>query len=380
MQQPASRILWAGGTPAGHNASGISESVLKQARILVIDDEEANVLVLVRLLKRAGYTDIRCTTDSREAVAIVAATRPDLVLLDLHMPHIDGFGIMAELQPLAQRGHYGGLLPILVLTADATAETKQRALASGATDFLTKPFDAVEVALRIRNLLHVRLLHEQLQSQNEVLEDRVRERTHEVEAAHLDTLERLARAAEYRDDETGAHTQRVGSMAALIAEALHLPASQVQLLRRAAPLHDIGKIGIPDAILLKPGALTNEEFAIMRGHAAASDRLLNDSPSALLRFAGEIAHGHHERWDGTGYPNGLAGDSIPLAARIVAVADVFDALTHTRPYKRAWPVDEAVAEIARLGGRHFDKEVVDAFLGARVYQGMWAFQLDDRAA
>jgi len=275
------------------------------------------------------------------------------------MPEMDGFEVMEHLKPLILSDDY---LPILVLTADHTEITKRKALAGGAKDFLTKPFDREELSLRLGNLLQTRYLHCQLQSQNEVLEDKVQERTQDLEKAQLETLQRLALAAEYRDDDTGLHTRRVGLTAARIAEALGLPTDHVALILCAAPLHDVGKIGISDTILLKPGKLTDEEFATMRQHTVIGAGILSGSTSLWLQLAEEIAISHHERWDGKGYPNGLSGEDIPLVGRIVAVADVFDALTHERPYKKAWPVGEALAEIESQVGKQFDERVVKAFL------------------
>jgi putative two-component system response regulator len=252
-------------------------------------------------------------------------------------------------------------VPILVLTADATHDTKRRALRAGARDFLTKPIDQVELCIRVRNLLQVQHLQARLAEQNANLEAEVAERTSDLELARLEILERLAVAAEFRDDETQQHAWRIGRACALLGEQLGMPKHEAELLRRAALLHDIGKIGISDLILLKPGKLTDEEFALVKRHTTIGAQILADSTSPLLKLAREIALTHHERWDGGGYPDGRAGEEIPLAGRIVAVADVFDALTHERPYKQAWPLEDAVTEILAQAGRQFDPKVVDAF-------------------
>jgi putative two-component system response regulator len=329
----------------------------KHARIMIVDDEPGNVHLLKRVLERAGFHKIDSTNDPRDAVSLYVETRPDLILLDLHMPHLDGLAVMDRLNDIVEASY----LPILMLTGDMTPEARREALSRGAKDFVNKPFNPDEVLLRIRTLLETRFLYLQIQSQNQMLEAKVRERTRELEAAQIEIIERLARAAEFRDDNTGQHTERVGQMAALLARELGLPDTQVSLIRRAAPLHDVGKIGIPDSILLKLGKLTPAEFELVKTHTTIGARILSGSRFALLRLAEEIAFSHHEQWDGRGY-SGLAGNKIPLAGRIVTVADVFDALTQKRPYKAAWPVEEAVAEIERQRGRQFDPDVVEAFL------------------
>src|SRR3954463_86619 len=331
--------------------------IFKNARILIVDDEPGNIELLLRLLQRAGFSRIESTNDSREAVDLYVKFRPDLILLDLHMPHRDGLEVMDELNGM---GH-ATYLPILMLTGDMTPEARREALSRGAKDFVNKPFHADEVLLRIRTLLETRCLYLQIQTQNQVLEARVQERTQELEAAQIEIIERLARAAEFRDDNTGQHTERVGQMAALLAGQIGLSDTQVSLIRRAAPLHDVGKIGIPDSVLLKLGKLTAEEFELVKTHTSIGARILSGSRFTILRLAEEIAFNHHERWDGHGY-NGISGSEIPLGGRIVAIADVFDALTQQRPYKPAWPVSDAIAEIDRQRGRQFDPALVDAFL------------------
>ena len=328
-----------------------------KARILIVDDEPANVEVLRRLLERAGFNRIATTTDAREASALYIEFRPDLILLDLHMPELNGLEVMDALNQIAEATY----LPILILTGDVSEESRRDALSRGAKDFLLKPFTSEEVLLRIGTLLETRFLYLQIQSQNQMLDAKVRERTRELEGAQIEIIERLALAAEFRDDNTGQHTARVGQMAALIAKQMGLPDVQVSLIRRAAALHDVGKIGVPDAILMKLGKLTIDEFEVVKTHTAIGARILSGSRFPILRLAEEIAFSHHERWDGAGYA-GIPRDSIPLAGRIVAVADVFDALTQQRPYKPAWPVSEAIAEIDRQRDRQFDPGVVDAFL------------------
>ena len=332
-------------------------SKLKQARILIVDDQQANIDLLQRMLEHDGYAAVEGTTDSANVVPMCAQQPPDLLILDLHMPDPDGFEVLAQLKPWFE----GRWFPVLVVTADVTTEAKQRALKDGARDFLTKPFDMVEVLLRIENLLEVRFLQLDARKQNLQLEQLVHDRTRDLDEARVEALSRLALAAEYRDDTTGEHTQRVGRTAAAIARVLGLPAVQVSLIRHAAPLHDVGKIGLRDSILLKKGRLTEEERHEMQTHVSIGRSILSGSRSPLLKMAEEIAWTHHERWDGKGYLSGLTADEIPLSGRIVAVADVFDALTHLRPYKDAWPIEDAVAQIVAESGTHFDPLVVDAF-------------------
>jgi putative two-component system response regulator len=330
---------------------------LKKAKILIVDDGEANVALLEAMLREAGYAELISTTNSSEVVALCAANSPDLILLDLHMPHPDGYEVMELLAPWIDARWF----PILVLTADITPAAKERALSSGARDFVTKPFDRTEVLLRIKNLLEVRFLQVELRKQNLTLEQRVYERTEELHAARLDALERLAMAAEYRDDDTREHTRRVGRTAAMMARALGFTEDQIELIRVAAPLHDVGKIGIPDRILLKPGKLTSQEFQRMKEHVSIGTSIVSGSGSPILEMAEQIILSHHEWWNGNGYPAGLKGTEIPIPGRIVAVADVFDALTHDRPYKKAWPVEDALIEIRTLSGLQFDPSVVEAF-------------------
>jgi putative two-component system response regulator len=331
---------------------------LAPSRILVVDDEEDNVRVLAQMLRWAGYQTLDLTSDPFEALRLFEVHAPDLVLLDLHMHGLDGFGVMERLTPRVQAGDW---IPFLMLTGDLDPEVRERALSAGARDFVLKPFDVGEVLQRIKNLLETRHLHLRLRRHADELEEKVRERTAQLAETQVEILRRLAVAAEYRDDVTGEHAERVGALAALIAEEMALPAEQVELIRRAAPLHDVGKIGVPDAILMKPAPLTPAEFEVMKAHTEIGARILGDGSFPLLRMACDIVRTHHERWDGSGYL-GRRAEEIPLAGRIVAVADVFDVITHRRPYKEPDSISEAISRVREDAGRHFDPVVVDAFM------------------
>lgn len=331
---------------------------LQAARVLIVDDEVANVELLRHVLEPAGYKNLITTTDSRRVADICRKTPPDIVLLDLRMPDPDGFQVLELLRDVVADFEH---LPILVLTSDTSREAKSRALSSGASDFVNKPLSPGEVRLRVSNLLQTRFLQLALRDQNKMLERKVSQRTADLEEAQFEIVERLALAAEYRDDETGKHTKRVGILSAKLAKELGWPESKVDVIRRAAPMHDVGKIGIDSAVLLKPGKLTAEEFAHIKEHVTIGHGILSGSRFAMLQMAAEIALYHHENWDGTGYQAGLKGEAIPESARIVTVIDVFDSLTHRRPYKDAWPVAKTLEEIASLRGTKFDRRVVDAF-------------------
>lgn len=332
---------------------------LAHARILIVDDQASNLALLTRLLASRGYGRAVGTTDPRDALRRLSNELPDLLVLDLHMPGIDGFEVLAHVRSLTPHGQF---FPILVVTGDRDPAVRERALTLGARDFVAKPFNSIEILLRIHNLLETRYLQRQLATHNRELETLVRLRTQELEEARLEMLERLALASEYRDDDTGEHTRRVGAWAARIAQALSLRPAQVELIERAAPLHDLGKIGLPDAVLLKPGPVTPDEFRIIRTHTTIGARILSGSQVPLLQLAEEIALAHHERFDGSGYPKQLAGTAIPLAGRIVALADAYDAMTHERPYRPALSDEDALATIDAERGRQFDPGVADAFL------------------
>lgn len=344
-----------------------------RARILIVDDEPANIGLLERLLTRSGYRDISSTTRPTEVEALFQRLEPDLVLLDLHMPELDGHAVMARLSKLIAPEDY---LPILVLTADVTPESKGRALVGGAKDFVTKPLDSAEVLARVANLLETRFLHLQLRRQNEILEHKVRERTAELwdtinqlervqkdlRLAQEETITSLSIAAEFRDDETSRHIERMSRYCSIIANALGFDDARRETLRIAAKMHDVGKIGIPDSILLKPGRLTPAEFEAMKRHAQIGHEILSGSASELATIAATIAWTHHEKIDGSGYPRGLRGQEIPIEGRIAAVADVFDALTTNRVYRKAFVLPEALSIMREGRDAHFDGAILDLFL------------------
>lgn len=326
------------------------------AHIIVLDDEHANVRMLQRMLDRAGFHSVTGITDPRDLPALILKSPPDLVITDLHMPELNGFGVLDILTPLIHQER----LPVLMVTGDLSRDARQQALTRGAKDFVTKPFDVVEVLLRVRNLLEGRMLFQDLRKQNRTLLESVTGRTRELESTRIEIIERLALAAEYRDEQTSDHNRRVGQMSARLAEAIGWTVEDAGLLRRAAALHDIGKIGIPDALLRKPDALTEGELRVMRTHTTIGARILGGSHVPLLQLAETVAMSHHERWDGTGYPLGLIGQAIPVAGRIVAVADAFDAMTNDRPYRPARPVHVALASIRALADSHYEGRLVAA--------------------
>jgi putative two-component system response regulator len=332
---------------------------LHNARVLIIDDQATNVRLLHRMLTVAGYHEIRGITEPREAFDAFVEFQPDLVLLDLQMPGMDGFAVMEQLQQTVAEDQF---LPILVLTGEGGVGARERALGMGAKDFVDKPFHVTEVMLRIRNLLETRFLHLLLHDQKAALKRQVDDKTRELFASQTEALDRLAQAAEFRDVDTGQHAQRVGELSATLGLASGLPEERVTLLRRAAPLHDLGKIGIPDSILLKPGPLTPAEFEVMKAHTTIGARLLEGGATPLIQMAQTIALSHHEKWNGTGYPNALQGDAIPVEARIVAVADFFDALTHDRPYRSACALPQVREMMLAERERAFDPEIVERFL------------------
>jgi Response regulator containing a CheY-like receiver domain and an HD-GYP domain len=328
----------------------------EEHKIMVVDDNPANVKVLEKILKYNGYSNIRSITDSRKVLEQYIEYRPDLMLLDLMMPHMDGFEILEKLKCVEE-----GYLPVIVVTAQNGREDRLKALELGAQDFIGKPLDSSEVLTRIRNFLKIRSKQNQMHDYNLWLEDKVRQETGEYYQLEMEVVDKLVRAAECRDYNTGSHIDRIEDYACTLCQALGLEAEQSRILSFACKMHDIGKIGIPDEILLKPGKLSSQEWEIMKQHSQKGAELLKGSSSKIILMAEEIARTHHEKWDGTGYPNGLQEEEIPFSGRIMALIDVFDALLSERPYKEAWDFDQTILYILSESGKHFDPAVVEAF-------------------
>ena len=328
------------------------------SRIAVIDDSVINLTLLGALVATLDDCEPLLFAESPEGLAWCADNLPDLIVVDYMMPQMDGIEFIARLRAVAGRED----VPILMITANDDRDVLYEALQMGATDFLTKPVDRIEFSARVHNMLALGASRRKLADRAAWLADEVAKATTAVHAREQELLFRMSRAAEFRDPETGAHIQRMSHYSRLIAGALGLPTDDQQLILSAAPMHDVGKIGISDHILLKPSALTSDELAVMKTHAELGFELLKGSESMVLQTAAAIAISHHEKYDGSGYPFGLSGETIPLFGRIVAIADVFDALTSERPYKKAWPVEQAASHVRAGAGRHFDPDGVEALL------------------
>jgi two-component system, response regulator RpfG len=334
--------------------------VLPSARntIMVVDDQSTGRAILEQVVRSLDER-VHVESFGRPVDAVVWATRhvSDLVLVDYMMPDMDGIEFVKRLRALPGYEH----VPIVMVTVHDDRKVRYAALDAGITDFLTKPVDARECLARCRNLLTLRRQQLALEDRRRLLEHMVEDATREVREREKETLLRLARAGEFRDEETGYHLIRMSRYSRLIASAIGLERDEAETVELAAPLHDIGKIGIPDQILLKPEKLDDTEWQVMRRHPVIGHEILKGSASKYVRMGALIALGHHEKYDGSGYPNGLVGDHIPLCARIVAVADVYDALTSPRPYKQAWTSAKAYEYLASQRGKHFDPSLVDAF-------------------
>ena len=328
--------------------------------VLIVDDTEINLILFEALIKKLDDCVPHSFGLPRKALDWAQDNAFDLVIVDYMMPDIDGLEFIKLLRDLS--GHQS--VPILMITANDQKQIRYRALDSGANDFLTKPVDKVEFLARAKNMLTLSDAQRKLADRAAWLADEVRKATAEVLQRERETVIRLSKAAEYRDPETGAHILRMAHFSKVIARGMGLSVEDQELLLEAAPMHDIGKVGIPDKILLKPGKLDFEEFEFMKKHAMFGYELLQGSSSKVLQAGAEIARGHHEKFDGSGYPAGLKGDEIPVFSRIVAVADVFDALTSERPYKKAWEIEAAVDFLNNGAGSHFDPKCVSAFLNA----------------
>lgn len=329
---------------------------LNDCRILLVDDTKTNINVLVRAL-RDDYR-LGVALDGYKAVEYAKANHPDLILLDIMMPGIDGFETCRRLKSdLNTRD-----IPIIFITAMDGTLHKTRGFEIGAVDYIIKPFDIREVKARVKTHLSLKIAQEALRNQNEILEEKVLERTRELEDMQIEVLDRLEMAAEYRDEKTGKHIKRMSEYCRILGKACGLSPKEYNLLAMASTMHDVGKIGISDQILLKPEKLTSDELETMKTHTIIGSKILAGSEHVLLQAAEIIALTHHEKWDGTGYPNQLKGEQIPLFGRISRICDVFDALISERPYKQAWSIHNAMKEIKKGRGTDFDPQLVDLFL------------------
>ena len=329
-------------------------------RIVIVDDVETNLVLLRHFIAQLGEPyEVLSFTDPELALAGCRQKTPDLLIVDYMMPKLNGIDLIRQLRATPGRAD----VPVLMVTANDETEVRRNALEAGANDFLTKPLDKVEFRARMRNMLALRASQRRLEDRASWLAEEVLKATEEIGRREHETIVRLSRAAEFRDPETGDHIQRMAHYSWMIAVRMGLPLDQQQLILDAAPMHDVGKVGIPDNILLKPGKLTDEEFTVMKQHPVIGHSILAGSSSPLLQMAADIALSHHEKFDGSGYPLGKKGADIPIVGRIVAVADVFDALTSARPYKPAWEMGRALDFMREQRGRHFDPDCVDIFMG-----------------
>lgn len=330
-------------------------------KVLIVDDEASNLRLVEVVVSRAWKGAAVVTNqDPLDALDNLPDPLPDLVVVDFSMPGIDGLEFVRRF-----RARHGcSEIPVVMITAEADRSIRHTALELGVADFLNKPIDIVEVRARLANLLALRDAHLRLTDRARHLSFEIRKAVATIEEREDELVRRLCRAAEYRDPETGWHLQRMARYSRMVAIRVGCTEAEADLIQKAAPMHDIGKVGIADAILLKPGKLDAEELVQMRKHAEYGQAILEGSSSELVKMGALVARTHHEKWDGTGYPHGLKGDAIPLAGRVVAIADVFDALTSRRPYKEPWPLERARTYLLEESGRHFDPQCVLALLDA----------------
>ncbi|MBW3697768.1 two-component system response regulator [Vibrio sp. T187] len=322
-----------------------------KATVLIVDDTPENLDVLTGLLK--DTYQVKAAKNGTVAIKLAQMNpKPDLILLDIMMPDLDGYQVCEILKSQPDTAH----IPIIFVTAKISPEDEVKGLSLGAVDYITKPITPAIALQRVQT-------HLSLYNQQQALYLKVKEQTAEINHSKIEMVKRLGRAAEYKDNETGMHVLRMSHYCHVLALAVGMTMEDADTLREAAPMHDIGKIGIPDAVLLKPGKLDADEWSVMQTHVNIGVDILGDtSGSKLLEMAADVAQSHHEKWNGKGYPNGLSGNDIPLVARIAAVADVFDALTSERPYKKAWTVEDTFALLLEEKGEHFDPQLVDLFI------------------
>ncbi len=339
-------------------------SDIYSAKILIVSGDPFNAMPLHEIMEKEGYNNLFSTNEIFQALPLNRKNRFDLILLDIDMLDISGVSGVSGINVLQrlQKDAKGSFLPVIVLSVHADPKTRKKTLEMGAKDFIAKPYENWEVLLRIQNILQASLYHKQQVSRKALLESEIRKRTKEILSTQFEIVERLAVAGELRDNETGAHVKRMSHICSLLSLQRGLGQEFSELMLYASAMHDVGKIGVPDSILLKSKKLTPEEWLIMQQHPKIGSRIIGEHNSPLISLAREIALYHHEKWDGSGYPHGISGNKIPISARIAAISDVFDALTSDRPYKQAWPLEKVTEAIQKESGHHFEPIMVELFL------------------